>query len=80
MATMNKSAAGQRAMFQTTMNSSPRVKTSAIVLPMEGPAIRSSTPIGMSAVRPSVMMMAMPLTFQNGRVSCTSRAAVEGVY
>ena len=39
---------------------------------MEGPATRSSTPISMSAERPSVMRMAMPLTFQNGRVSWTS--------
>ena len=69
---MNSSAAGQRAMFQTTMNSSPRVKTSAIVSPMEGPAIRSNTPASRSAERPNVIRMAMPLTFQNGRVSCTS--------
>jgi hypothetical protein len=69
---MKSSAAGHRATFHTTTNSSSSVKTSAMVSPMEGPAIRSRTPPRTKTERPSVIRMAMPLTFQNGRVSCTS--------
>jgi hypothetical protein len=56
---------------QHAVKTSPSPKMSAMALSIEGPATKSKMPTKMNIERPRVMGIAIPLTFQNGRVSYT---------